>query len=92
MKEYLLSHNVTIFDFWFLVCAWIFGVILLIFLWMATVKAYKIETKYNEYHNLLFPATTIMISCIGVPVLAMGLWHFLNMILTLNFGFNLYWY
>ena len=91
MEQYLLQHNVTISDFWILVVFWIFGIVSLFFMWRTTIKLYMVEKKYNHYHNYLTWITSIVISGILIPVLMMGAWHFINMVTTLLWNFNLYW-
>ena len=90
MEQYLLQHNVTISDFWILVVFWIFGIVALFFMWRTTIKLYMVEKKYNNYHNYLTWITSIVISGILIPVLMMGAWHFINMVTTLFWNFNLY--
>ena len=90
MEEYLLQHNVTISDFWINVVLWIFGIALLFFMWRATIKLYMVEKKYDHDHNCLTWITSIVISGIFMPVLMMGIWHFINMVTTLLWNFDLY--
>lgn len=90
MEEYLLQHNVTISDFWIFVVLWIFGIVALFFMWRATIKLYMVEKKYNNDHNCLTWIGSIAISGILIPVLMMGAWHFINMVTTLLWNFNLY--
>ena len=90
MEEYLLQHNVTMSDFWILVVLWICGIVALFLMWRATIKLYMDEKKCNHYHNILTWMTSIVISGVLIPVLMMGAWHFINMVTTLLWNFDLY--
>jgi hypothetical protein len=90
MEEYLLQHNVTMSDFWILVVLWILGIVVLFFMWRATIKLYMVEKKCNYFHNYLTWIGSIVISGVFIPVLMMGAWHFINMVTTLLWNFDLY--
>ena len=90
MEEYLLQHNVTISDFWIFVVLWILGIVALFFMWRSTIKLYMVEKKYNNDHNYLTWIGSIVISTVFIPVLMMGAWHFINMVTTLLWNFDLY--
>ena len=90
MEEYLLQHNVTISDFWIFVVLWILGIVLLFFMWRATIKLYMVEKKYNHYHNYLTWIGSSVLTFVFGPVIVMGAWHFINMVTTLLWNFDLY--
>lgn len=87
MEEYLLGHNVTMSDFWIFIVMWVLGLLFLIFLWKSSIKMANREESYDGGVTYF---TTIVISVIITPLLLMGAWHFINMVLTLLFGFDLY--
>lgn len=90
MEQYLLEHNVTMSDFWVFLFAWVFGVVLLFFLWRSTIKLYQIEKKHGHLHNYMtWIGSGALTFAIG-PAIIMGAWHFINMATTLLWNFNLY--
>lgn len=91
METYLLNHNITIFDFSLLLILWIIGTLIFIFGWMGTYKLYKFECENGHFHNLITWLGMIVYTIWIGPIYFCGFWHFLNMILNLYFGFNLYW-
>ena len=90
MEEYLLQHNVTIDTFWMLVALWVAGLALLILLWWRTIQIYKWEKKEGYHHVAIIYVGMGCLTWFEVPLLAMGAWHFINMVTTLLWGFNLY--
>ena len=80
MKEYLLQHNVTLFDFWVFVAMFFFGLAMLTYFWRRLVKEWKDTPK--EVNIMLLIVTALMTGCIGTYML-MGLVHFIQMILFL---------
>lgn len=90
MEEYLLQHNVTMSDFWGLLFAWVFGVVLLFFLWRSTIKLYQTEKKYGHLHNYITWIGSSALTIVFGPAIVMGAWHFINMVTTLLWNFNLY--
>ena len=89
MKEYLALHNVTMMDFWILTGLWILGaglIYLLIRMWIINMRKYKGDHMANG----MFTLTILVVLAVLVPVMFMGLWHFINMVLHLMLGSDLY--
>ena len=82
MKEYLLQHNVNLFDFWVFVGMFIAGVAMLWYFWSRLIKEWKTTDK--EVNIMLLLVTIMMTGCIGTYLL-MGLVHFVQMVLFLIF-------
>ena len=87
MEEYLLGHNVTMQDFWIFLVMWVLDVLFMIYLWW---KTQRMANKKCEYDGGMKYFTTILYTIVSAPLLLMGAWHFINMVLTLLFGFDLY--
>ncbi len=92
MIEYLAAHNVTIVTFVIFVVLWLmtaffygFGVYILI----KNVKKMKTDPIADGVATYTLFALIAFSVTFG-PVMVCGFWHFLNMVLTLCFGFNLY--
>ena len=80
MKEYLLQHNVTMFDFWVFVGLFIAGVTMLVYFWRRLIKEWKDAPK--EVNFMTFFLALFMTGIIG-PLLLMGAVHFIQMVLFL---------
>lgn len=80
MKEYLLQHNVTMFDFWVFVGLFIAGVAMLVYFWKRLIKEWKTTPK--DVNFILFLVTLFMTGLVGTYLL-MGAVHFVQMILFL---------
>ena len=89
MREYLALHNVNLLTFWVFVFLWFLGVVVcwvLVKMWFINMKKYKGDSMPNA----LFTLTVLVVLAVLLPVLAMGLWHFINMVLQLTVHSDLY--
>ena len=86
MREYLALHNVTMLDFWILSGLWIAGAVLTYLL----VRWWFRNMKKEDVPSPMLTLVVIVFLVVIGPVLAMGLWHFINMVLHLTLGSDLY--
>lgn len=89
MEEYLALHNVSLLDFGIFVALWIIGAVLiwcLVKMWFINMRKYKDDKMANG----LLTLTIIILLVVLFPVMVMGLWHFINMVLHLTMGSDLY--
>jgi len=89
MAEYLAQHNMSLVDFWICVGLWWLGAV---FIWFIVKMWFINMRKFGEDKsaNGLITLTVITILVIILPVMLMGLWHFINMVLSLTMHSDLY--
>jgi len=86
MREYLALHNVTMLDFWILLGLWIAGVVLTYLL----IRWWFRNMEKEDVPNPMLTLFVIVFLVVFGPVMLMGLWHFINMVLHLTLGSDLY--
>ena len=89
MSEYLALHNMTMLDFWVFVVLWLLCAALvwvLIKMWIINMRKYRDDHMANGMITL----TVLVFLSVLIPMMVMGLWHFINMILHLTLGSDLY--
>lgn len=92
MVEYLAAHNVTMVDFVILLALWLAGVFLFWRGFRTLVKNAK-EADTSPQAGAIANMMAVVLAASAIvffPIMLCGFWHFLNMVLTLFFGFNLY--
>ena len=92
MVEYLATHNVTMVGFVILLTLWLLGAFLFgygIYILVKNSKKIKTDPLADAVATYTLVGLVGFIIFLG-PIMACGFWHFLNMVLTLCFGFNLY--
>ena len=82
-KDYLAVHNVTPVDFFILLALWLIIVILLARLWTNLLRDYDKDDAPGIFAASFF---TLVLA----PYILMGAWHFINMLTTIFFGFDMY--
>ena len=80
MVVYLLQHNMTMRDFWIFLVMWVLGLLFLIFLWR---QSWKVFNRDEAWDGGMLYFTTLGYTVVSVPLLLMGAWHFILMIISL---------
>lgn len=86
MREYLALHNMTMLDFWILLGLWIAGAVLTYLL----IRWWFRNMKKEDVPNPMLTLSVIAFLVVIGPFMTMGLWHFINMVLHLTLGSDLY--
>ena len=79
----------SLLDFWLCFAGWWVGAIviwLIVKMWIINMRKYPDDTVANG----LFSLVSLVVLVVLIPPMFMGFWHFINMVLQLSFGWDLY--